>query len=123
MRGSTVRTLGLALLTLSIASPVLAQEKEVSDEQIAEGKALFLGDGGCQMCHGPDAKGLQGMTGDLSDGEWTMVEDGTLETITEVVKNGLGADKTGGIPMPAQAGKLTDEQITALAAYVLSLNS
>jgi cytochrome c oxidase cbb3-type subunit 3 len=115
------RTLGLTLLTLLIASPLLAQEKEASEEQVAEGKALFVGDGGCQMCHGQDAKGLQGMTGDLSDGEWTMAGTGTLEAITEVIKNGLGADKTGGIPMPAQAGKLTEEQITALAAYVLSL--
>jgi mono/diheme cytochrome c family protein len=116
------RIVGLTALGLLLAGPLLAQEKEVSDEQIAEGKALFAGDGGCQMCHGPDAKGLPGMTGDLSDGEWTMAEDGTLEAIIEIVKSGLGADKTGGIPMPAQAGKMTDEQITALAAYVLSLN-
>lgn len=124
-RAPIAGTLGCTLFALLIAGPLLAQEPEAqaaSEEQIAAGKALFSGAGGCNMCHGEDATGLQGMTGDLTDGEWTHAEGGTLEAIMETIKNGLGADKTGGIPMPAQSGKLTDEQITALAAYLLSLS-
>ena len=62
------------------------------------------------------------MTGDLTEGEWSQAEGGAHEAIVEVSTNGLGADETGGIPMPAQSGKLTDEQIAALAVYLLSLN-
>ncbi len=97
-------------------------EQDAAKEQIAAGKALFTGEGGCHMCHGQDAAGVQGMTKDLTDGEWALAEGGTLEAIVAVIKNGLGADKTGGVPMPAQSEKLTDEQIAALAAYLLSLS-
>ncbi len=121
MHGNSNRMLVLSLLALFVAGPLAAQEAAASEEQIAEGKALFLGDGGCHMCHGQDAKGIAGMTNDLTDGEWNMVEEGTLEAIKEVIKNGLGAEKTGGIPMQAQGERLTEDQITALAAYLLSL--
>lgn len=126
-RSTIARAVGCTMLALLIAGPLLAQEPEpeqdAAEARIAAGQALFTGDGGCAMCHGQDAKGVQGMTKDLTNGEWTQAEGGTLEAIVEVIKNGLGADKTGGIPMPAHADKLTDEQITALAAYVLSLSS
>ena len=94
----------------------------VTPEKIAQGETLF-GEVNCTVCHGPEAKGLPGMTGDLSDGEWSNVEGGTYESVIGVISSGLSADKTGGMPMAPKGGQnITDEQVQALAAYVWSIN-
>jgi mono/diheme cytochrome c family protein len=89
---------------------------------IAEGAELFKTEG-CATCHGPEGKGLAGMTEDITDGEWKFAEGGTFEALVAVLKGGLGPDKTGGMPMPAASTRdLSDDQVTALAAFVWSLN-
>ncbi len=94
----------------------------VTPEKIAQGETLFA-EVNCTVCHGPGAKGLPGMTGDLTDGEWSNVEGGTYESLIGVISSGLSADKTGAMPMPEQGGQsLTDEQVQALAAYLWSVN-
>ena len=115
---STLAGLALPLLALFVASPLVGQE--VTDEQVAAGAALYGGDGGCSICHGPDAKGVPGMTKDLTNGEWTAAEGGTLEALAGVIKDGLSAAETGGMPMPAAT--LDAAQIKAMAAYVRSLS-
>lgn len=126
--GLTGAMLAVGLLACSwmAAAPAAAQEDqppaEVTEESIEAGKALFA-EAGCQNCHGADATGVSGMTSDLTDGEWKVVEGGSLEGIVAAITGGLGADQTGGVPMPAKGGSdLTDEQVSALAAYVWSLN-
>lgn len=94
----------------------------VTPEMIAQGETLFA-EVNCTICHGAGAKGQPGMTGDLTDGEWSNVEGGTYQSLIGVITSGLTADKTGGMPMAAKGGQsLTDEQVQALAAYLWSVN-
>lgn len=94
----------------------------VTAEKIKMGEELYTS-AGCAACHGPDAKGKAGMTADMTDGEWKFAEGGKFEALVAAIKDGLGADKTGGMPMPAAtAREMTDAQIEALAAYTWSLN-
>ena len=94
----------------------------VTPEKIAQGKTLF-GEVNCTVCHGPAAKGLPGMTSDLTDGDWRIVEEGAYRSLVETIMSGIGADRTGGMPMPAKGGQdITDEQVQALAAYLWSVN-
>jgi len=92
-------------------------------ENIKMGQELFAS-AGCAVCHGADAKGKKGMTEDLTAGQWKHAEGGTFEAIAKTITSGLTREETGGmLPMPtAAAKKLTDEQVTALAAYVWSLS-
>ncbi len=92
-------------------------------ENIKMGQELFQS-AGCVVCHGADAKGKKGMTEDLTAGQWKHAEGGTFDAIAKTIKAGLTPAETGrALPMPtAAAKKLTDEQVTALAAYVWSLS-
>jgi mono/diheme cytochrome c family protein len=112
---------------LQVDRPALRQATQlpegVTPEKITLGETVFS-EVGCTVCHGPEGKGTPGMTGDLTDGEWSNVEGGTYLALVAVVKTGLSAEKAGGpLPMPAKGGKdLTDEQVEALAAYLWSVN-
>jgi len=113
------------LLSLGLAWAAAAQPPAgVTDEKVAEGKALFLGEAKCALCHGKTAMGVAGMTSNLTDGEWKFAEHGSYEAIVGVIANGLSKEQTGGkVPMPSKdAKKLSDEQVQALAAYVWKLN-
>ena len=63
----------------------------------------------CAMCHGPDGKGKMAGTKDLGSAEVQKMSDADLT-----------ATLNGGKPpkMPAYKGKLTDDQIKSLVAYV-----
>ncbi len=89
-------------------------------EMITAGAKVFS-DAGCKVCHGAEAKGVQNMTADLTDAEWKFAEGGTLEALVKVIKTGVSSAKTGGLAMPAAGDKLSDEQVKAAAAYILSL--
>ena len=111
----------LAGLTMGLASGLNAQTA-VTDEMIAQGKTLFAGAAGCQMCHGPAGKGTP-MTKPLTDGEWAFATDGTFEALVKLITDGLPAGGAVKMPMPAASTKkLSEEQIEALAAYVMSLS-
>lgn len=89
---------------------------------IAEGKELFGGTAICFTCHGPDAKGTA-LAPDLTDAEWLNIEaPATVEKVTALVKSGVTEPKQFPAPMPAMAN-LTDEQVEAVATYVVSLGS
>lgn len=113
----------LAGMTVGVTSGLSAQEAApVTPEMIAQGKTLYAGAAACQMCHGLAGKGT-GMTAPLTDTTWAYAEEGTLEAVAAVIRDGLTPAQTGKMPMPAaSAKKLTEEQITALAAYVMSLS-
>jgi mono/diheme cytochrome c family protein len=94
----------------------------VTQEKIAQGETLFT-EIGCTACHGANGQGMPGMTSSLTDGEWSYVEGGAYPALIETITNGVSAQRTGGLAMPAKGGKdLTDEQIQALAAYLWSVN-
>lgn len=69
----------------------------------------------CQMCHGPDGKGSTAGAKmgvhDFHSPEVQKMSEADLATIIENGKN----------KMPAYKGKLTADQIKALAAYVKEL--
>jgi mono/diheme cytochrome c family protein len=95
----------VALLTLgSSALPVAGEEDD--------GKALF--DRKCAMCHGKDgvARSLAAGAGNFNDPAWQ--ESRTLEVVIETITNGKGK-------MAKNEGKLTAEEIQAIAEYVKTL--
>lgn len=82
-----------------------AAAKPVSNIDAA---ALFTSNK-CVTCHGADGKGKVKGTPNFSDAAWQKKEkDGEL----------IEAIKKGKKPMPPYAGKLSDDEIKALVAYV-----
>jgi mono/diheme cytochrome c family protein len=101
------RILGLAIalgLILMVASPVASASDAAADYKAK-----------CQMCHGPDGKGTPTGTKmgahDFHGAEVQKMSDADLAGVIENGKN----------KMPAYKGKLTADQIKALAAYVKEL--
>lgn len=93
----------------------------VTQEQVTQGKQLFTGQGGCQACHGPDATGTQ-LAPDLTDSEWINVSGPNYDEVVELIHTGVPQPVQHPGPMPPMGGaNLNDEQIDALAAYVVTL--
>jgi cbb3-type cytochrome c oxidase subunit III len=69
---------------------------------------------GCAVCHGADGKGNATMKDipNFSDAAWQKKT--TDAEMIAVIQNGKP-------PMPSYKGRLTDEQIKALASYIRSL--
>ena len=87
---------------------------------IAEGEALFGGVATCAACHGPDATGTA-IAPNLTDDQWLNIEaPPTAEKIQALIRNGVAEPKEHPAPMPPMAN-LTDDQVAAVAAYVMSL--
>lgn len=106
---------------MEMQEPAAALPEGVTQEQVAQGQQLFTGQGGCMACHGPDAKGTQ-LAPDLTDSEWINVSGRNLSEITDLIHSGVPQPKEHPGPMPPMGGaNLSDEQVQALAAYVVSL--
>ena len=89
-------------------------DREKSAEAAEAGKAVFAQ--ACAGCHGTDGKGNQGMGApNLTDNIWLY--GSTYDWIRETVVNGRQNQ------MPAQGGRLSDDQIQILAAYAYSLSN
>ena len=103
---------GLGLTFLAMATWTVASALQASSQ--SDGAALYVKR--CKMCHGADGKGFKALKSqDLTDPKWqASLKD---QDLVATVKNGKG--KT----MPAFAGKLKDDEIQAVAAYVRTLNS
>ena len=87
---------------------------------VARGDTVFHGPGNCYACHGTDAKGLVGPN--LTDAEW-IHSKGTYDEIVAQIKHGVPkAESKSGIEMPPRGGgSISDDDVKAVAAYVLSL--
>lgn len=104
----TSLVLGIGFLTLTTLSLVFAEED-------LPGKTVY--DSKCVLCHGEDAKGdtkagKMMKTPNLTTGSW---KQGT--SVAEVVKTlreGLGK-------MPKYEGKISEEDLKAVAEYTLKL--
>jgi mono/diheme cytochrome c family protein len=107
-------TLG-ALAVCGIASA--ADDSSIANSKAAaqKGKATYLRL--CQYCHGFDGKAHENI--DFQATNLTELEgwkNGTgVETIFNSIKNGAGDD------MPAFKTKASDEEISQLVAYILSI--
>lgn len=99
----------------------VALAEGVTQEQFDQGRQLFSGQGGCQVCHGPEAQGTQ-LAPDLTDTEWLNITDPSLETVDQLIRTGVAEPKEHPAPMPPMGGaNLSDEQVRALSGYVLSI--
>ncbi|MBS3803439.1 MAG: cytochrome-c oxidase, cbb3-type subunit III [Oleiphilaceae bacterium] len=98
-----------------VVNYVLSFSGRARDEEAAEaGKVVYAQ--GCVACHGPDAKGNQAIGApNLTDDAWLY--GSTYEWIEETVLYGREN------MMPAQSGRLSEDQIHILAAYVYSLSN
>lgn len=86
-----------------------------------QGRQLFTSQGGCHACHGPQATGTQ-LAPDLTDSEWINVSGPNLEEVVELIKTGVPQPVEHPAPMPPMGGaSLSDDQVEALAAYVVTL--
>ena len=93
----------------------------VTAEMVAQGGQLFTGAGGCQACHNPQATGTQ-LAPDLTDDTWINVSGRDYDEIVSLIKTGVLQPQQHPGPMPPMGGaNLTDAQVNALAAYIVSL--
>jgi cytochrome c6 len=99
----------LALLLCALALIALAGAPAA---QAADGKALY--DAKCAMCHGKDgvAKPMAKGSANLNDPKYQ--EATTSEELVAVIENGKGK-------MKGFKGKMTPEEIKAVADYVKTL--
>lgn len=90
-----------------------------------EGQQIFAGSGLCFTCHGSDATGTA-LGPNLTDGQWLWIDSsaGDIEgQLATIIRTGVSQPKEYPAPMPAMGGgQLTDAQVNAVAAYILSLN-
>ncbi|QBM17367.1 Cbb3-type cytochrome c oxidase subunit CcoP2 [Marinobacter sp. JH2] len=98
-----------------VVNYVLSFSGREKDAEAAEaGAAVFAQ--ACTACHGADGTGMQAVGApNLTDNIWLY--GSTYEWIKETVVNGRQNQ------MPAQEGRLTDDQIHILSAYVYSLSN
>lgn len=83
----------------------------VTEQVIADGRAIFRGHGGCIICHGMDLKGGIGPT--LLAHPWKDAKNGTLTEIFRVVTTGVP-----GTSMLARPNGISDEQARRVSSYV-----
>lgn len=93
----------------------------VTREQYDQGRQLFTGQGGCHACHGPNATGTQ-LAPDLTDDEWINIAEPSVEAVVSLIQTGVPQPEQHPAPMPPMGGaNLNDDQVRALAGYVLSI--
>ena len=106
------------------AAPAASEPAAGGDAALLEeGKALFTGTAICFTCHGQDGTGMPQLAPDLTDDVWLNIEaPPTVEKVSAIIKNGVAEPKEHQAPMPAMV-QLNDDQVNALATYVVSLSS
>jgi mono/diheme cytochrome c family protein len=95
-----------------------------SPDQVALGDRIFHGQAGggtCAGCHGADAKGSE-VGSDLADGHFIW-GDGTVQSITQTILNGVPKpkDHTGVMP-PKGGAELSQADVAAVADYVWAIS-
>jgi len=93
-------------------------------EEVELGDRVFHGeaaDGTCSGCHGSDARGGP-QAPSLVKGHW-LIGDGSLNSITEIITDGVPRPRDYEVPMPPKGGApLSDSDVAAVSAYVWSIN-
>jgi cytochrome c oxidase cbb3-type subunit 3 len=80
------------------------------EERLAEGQKLFSNN--CMQCHGQNGGGMVGPN--LTDQYW--IHGANLKSIYAVIQNGANNQK-----MPSWEGRLSQEEMISVTAYVRSL--
>ena len=111
-------------IAILAAAPVEASAQATPDSVgvTARGRALFEGKGLCFSCHGKGGEGALGPTTRLA-GRPLVHTKATIGDISALIKSGVdSAHSTSGQVMPARGGsRLSDDEVTAVAAYVMEL--
>jgi glucose/arabinose dehydrogenase/mono/diheme cytochrome c family protein len=96
----------------------------VTEAQIVLGDRVFHGQQGgatCVGCHGSDAKGTP-LGPNLTSGK-QLWGDGSLQSLTQIIIDGVPNPKEYRAPMPPVGGaQLSPAEISAVAAYVWTLS-
>jgi mono/diheme cytochrome c family protein len=94
-----------------------------TNEQVALGKRIFHGEvagATCAGCHGADGMGTP-VGADLASGKW-LWGDGSLKSITDIIRTGVPQPKQHPGAMPPFGGvQLSESDLSALAAYVWAI--
>ena len=86
---------------------ILLPQNIKADDLFNQGKIIFMGDGNCATCHSLDDANSNGNIGpNLNE----IKPD--ISRVLMAVTNGIGV-------MPAYQGQLSDEEIEAVATYVV----
>ncbi|MDA7581108.1 cytochrome c [Candidatus Pelagibacter sp.] len=86
---------------------ILLPQNIKADDLFNKGKIIFVGDGNCATCHSLDDANSNGNIGpNLNE----IKPD--ISRVLMAVTNGIGV-------MPAYQGQLSDEEINAVAKYVV----
>ena len=86
---------------------ILLPQNIKADDLFNQGKIIFMGDGNCATCHSLDDANSSGNIGpNLNE----IKPD--ISRVLMAVTNGIGV-------MPAYQGQLSDEEINAVATYVV----
>jgi cytochrome c oxidase cbb3-type subunit 3 len=98
-----------------VVNYVLSFSDRAKDPASVEaGKAVFMQ--GCAACHGADGKGMQALGApNLTDNVWLY--GSTFDWIRQTVIHGRQNQ------MPSQSGRLSQDQIQILAAYVYGMSN
>ena len=119
---AAVRVFAVVLVSTAfalLATADLVPVQEPDPQVIDQGKMLYVDQ--CASCHGTEGKGdgpaarfMTQEVPDLSDEEWKYAEDGSVAALAAVIKAGIDDS-----PMTPFEGTLSDEQINAVATYVV----
>jgi mono/diheme cytochrome c family protein len=123
MRGMAMLTGRVVVLLSLIAAPLSAQQTPDSSA-VAAGKVIYEGRGLCFSCHGLKGEGMLGPTTRLDSTKTWLHHDGTVAGIAALVKSGVDGNtsKSGQEMPPAGGARLTDQQLSQVAAYVWTLH-
>lgn len=111
----------------AVASPAPAARTlpaGIAAEQVALGRAIYLGEakgGTCVGCHGSDGKGT--MAGGSLTGPTFLWSDGSVDGLAATITKGVAQPKKASGAMPALGGAdLSPADVRAVAAYVWTLS-
>ena len=107
-----VRVLSLSAAVVMLLAGSVAGAAE-PPAKVEAGREVFVAN--CAMCHGRDASGMMGMHPSLRG----ALDRLTREGVDIAVRNGRDTEP----PMPAFEGRLGDQQIEQVIAYIESLPS
>jgi mono/diheme cytochrome c family protein len=108
---------GLALLAATL--PRVAPAQQAADA----GRAVFAGKGNCFTCHGPEGRGTP-IGPDLTDDVWVAFDTRPdVAQVARLTRAGVPRPARYPAPMPPMGGgRLSDQELTAVAVYVLALS-
>lgn len=122
LAGLAVVLLGLLMTggLYTVFSPAQAGPAASSEEQIAQGRELFLVS--CSFCHGQNGEGLRTQQGDGDETQFgpTLVGVGAAAVDFQVSTGRMPMSRPGA-QAPRKPVAFSDDEIAALAAYVASL--